>query len=230
MSSINYINILFTRFRSFLQRNKIFFEVILASLLSFMAIFVSIKTNSIAEHQTKIMEYENTPQLEIRKHQEFNQELNTYNDIWLIFNRNSKVSNFDIEENYSFIRFESRSAKNDSILIPIAQYVNTKGMLTGESEGLIYQFDNSHNSVYEFTLRNELINIGYLEIESYIKSTYKDVMQQKEEKYYKIAPDIKEIDKEEWNKIKEEFLTNLDDRIYIDNIKSEDLRKTFEKY
>ena len=74
------------KIRRALNDNKIFFEVIVASLLSFMAVYVSIQANRIAETQTKIMQEENLPQLEIRMTQEYNEQIKLYdNDVWLFF-------------------------------------------------------------------------------------------------------------------------------------------------
>lgn len=207
-------------FRSWLEFNKIFFEIIGAASLSFMAIFISITANSLTEKQTKIMEYENTPQLEIRTQQIQNPQTKIYDKtVWLIFNRNSKLSNFEIEKDYSLLTFtKARDFSGDTLSVPIHFYLNTSGILTGENEGLIYQFDNAYVGEDEFEFRSGLRGIGYIDVHSYIKITYNNIFDEKIEKFYKISPSIKLITSEEWKKIEKFWIDNTDKRIYLDDV------------
>lgn len=96
-------------FRMFLERNKIFFEISLAIIVAITGIFISIQANNIAKNQTKIMELENTPRIEIRNTQVYNDSLKIY-DItkWFVFNHNSKISNFKINKEVSYLNIIKR--------------------------------------------------------------------------------------------------------------------------
>lgn len=195
-----------SRFRTLLEENKIFFEVFVATSLSFMAIYVSIQANKIAENQTKIMEEENLPQLEIRMSQEYNDEIKIAdNNVWHFFNRGGKLSNFEIKD-YTFLKFGTRmELGNDSVILPLYNYLNWRGTLTGESEGLIYQIDNNHNGVNEVRLRDSLSNWGFYQIVSYVAISYVDIFDKDHIEYFRISPGIGKVSEKEWEKIKREF-------------------------
>lgn len=193
-----------SKIRTWLNKNKVFFEVIVALLLSFMAIFLSIQANRIATTQTKIMEEENLPQIEIRSTQEYNERNKLYdNDIWLFFNRGGKISDFDVT-NYSVYRFTYRP-NYDTLIFPIHSYLNYRGTLTGESEGLIYQIDNNHNGSKEVELRDSLSNYGFYGIDTYAKVTYKDIFNNLHDEFYQINPSKRSITKERWQEIEKQF-------------------------
>jgi len=193
------------RFRKFLENNKIFFEVFVSATLSFMAVFVSFKANSIANTQTRIMEQENMPQLEIRMTQDYNQELKIYdNNNWLVFNRGGKIIDFETAE-CTFFKFYY-GQNQDSIVIPIYGYFNMRGILSGESEGLIYQVDNNHNGKMEIALRDSLLNYGYFEMTSYIEITYSDIFDKKHSDYFQIAPGIASISKDQWKVFRDSLI------------------------
>ena len=192
------------RIRKGLNNNKIFFEVIVASLLSFMAVYVSIQANRIAKTQTKIMQEENLPQLEIRMTQEYNEQIKLYdNDIWLFFNRGGRLSDFDTKE-YSFYKF-TYNPDYDTLMLPLHNYLNMRGTLTGESEGLVYQVDNNHYGAKVMELRDSLINFGFHEIKTYIAVSYVDIFNDRHEEYFQISPGINRIKKQEWNTIETSF-------------------------
>ncbi|MEA5425881.1 hypothetical protein [Arcicella lustrica] len=192
------------KIRKVLSDNKIFFEVIVATLLSFMAIKVSIEANRIADNQTKIMYEENLPQLEIRMTQEYNTQLKIYdNDVWLFFNRGGKLSDFDTKE-YSFYRFTYRP-DYDTLNIPLDSYLNMRGIITGESEGLVYQIDNNHHGAKEIVLRDSLSKFGYYDIDTYVAIYYKDIFDEKHEEFFQISPGINKINKQTWDRIEASY-------------------------
>ena len=198
------------KIRKGLNDNKIFFEVIVASLLSFMAVYVSIQANRIAETQTKIMQEENLPQLEIRMTQEYNEQIKLYdNDVWLFFNRGGRLSDFDTKE-YSFYKF-TYHPDYDNLMLPLYSYLNMRGILTGESEGLVYQVDNNHHGTKEMELRDSLSNFGFYEIETYVAVSYTDIFNDKHEEYFQISPGINRIKKQQWDTIETSY-KNAKDR------------------
>ncbi|MFD2603816.1 hypothetical protein [Flavobacterium suzhouense] len=212
------------RVRKNLNKNKIFFETVFVFIASISAIYISFQANSIAENQGKIMEWENTPNLEIRKTQIYNDSLKIYDrTIWLVYNHNSKISNFDIEKDYSFLNFSFKNT-TDSIRLPINNYINLGGRVYGTSEGLIYDFDDKYTGYSKYLLWNSLFDIGYLDIESYIKISYKTVLGKSEKKYFQILPSIKEIDSLNWSELERFHIKNNTETLYINNTTSNQLR------
>lgn len=216
------------KLRIYLTKNKIFFEVIVSMALSFMAIYVSIQANKIAENQTRIMEEELLPQLEIRPSVEFNQELQIYdNTTWLFYNHGGKLSNFNTEE-YSFIKIIDKNSENyDTIIRPLYSYLDFRGVLTGESEGLIYLVDNHHHGNKEMELRNSLINEAYIEIHVYVQVSYKDLFNKEHYEYFQISPGIKKVSKSHWEKAEKYF--NLIKVFSFPTLQSSDIRLLIEK-
>lgn len=217
-----------SKIRKYLEKNKIFFEVIVASLLSFMAIYVSVQANKIAESQTMIMEQENLPQLEIRMTQDYDETIKIYdNNIWLFFNRGGKILNFDIKE-YSFFKFNQlMDTQIDSLNLPLYGYLNMRGILTGESDGLIYQIDNDHNGVKEVELRNSLIGYGYFNISTFVKVTYDDIFDKPHVEYFQINPGIKKISEQKWKEAENEF-NNSNERFQFSKLERLQIIKMLE--
>jgi|GEM_PF-2923124 len=197
------------KIRKGLNNNKIFFETIVAILLSFMSVFVSFQANRIAETQTKIMKEENLPQLELRMTQEYNDQIKLYdNNLWLFFNHGGRLSDFDTKE-YSFYKFTFHP-NFDTLVLPLYDYLNMRGVLTGESEGLVYQVDNNHHGAKEIELRDSLSQFGYYDIETYVAVTYNDLFNDKHEEYFQIGPGINRISKQKWDLIEKKHISAKD--------------------
>lgn len=206
-------------FRSFLERNKIFLEVLTAVVLTCTSIFVSFQANNIANQannianqaniisntQTGIMKMENTPSLEIRKTQTSNESSGQDNvSKWTVLNNNSTISNFEIEKQYAYLNIVKRENSTE-INIPLMEYIDIEGRSTGRNEGLIYEFDNKNCSKNELLTRQAIWDYGYTQIKSYIEITYTNVLTKKETKYYQITPLIQEISEKEWASIKNDW-------------------------
>lgn len=207
--------------RNGLEVNKIFFEVIVASLLSFMAVYVSIQANKIAETQTKIMQEENLPLLEIRMTQEYNEQINLYdNDIWWFFNRGGPLSDFYTKE-YSFFKF-TYYPDFETLQLPLYSYLNMKGILTGEIEGLVYQVDNNHHGTKKMELRDSLSNFGFCDIETYVAVSYIDIFNERHEEYFQISPVIDRINKQNWDRV-ETICKNAKDKFQFSKLSAKSI-------
>lgn len=221
----NRVKIFNRNIKRLLQNNKIYFEVIVASCLTFMAIYLSWTANKIANQQTTIMQLEHTPNIELRKTQIYNDSLRVYDVTkWFVYNNNSKISNFDIEKEYSILHFTFRE-NTDTIKLPVWDYLNLGGTIYENSEGKIFDFDNKYSGYQEYILRQSLFTEGYIEIESYIKINYRSVLKKNETKFFKIEPTIEEVDSIKWNKIKSYVEKNSKKGINLGAIKSDELRK-----
>lgn len=220
------------KIKRLLEENKIFFEIIYIGLVSFMAIFVSIQANNISENQTKIMQYENTPKIEIRFKQFFNDTLGYCDkEKWYIYNKNSKLSNFDIQNTKSFLVYHKNPiSSKDSIIFPIPYYLNTSGILHDQNEGLLYEFDNDNNGKYFRNLDLATRQNGLLQINNYIKISYSTILNNEIHRYYQISPNIHEISSEEWKKITNLFMDKSESRISLYEIDSTNFKKIIKNY
>lgn len=200
--------------RTFLKRNKIFFEVLAATVLTITSIFVSFKANNISKRQMEIMESENTPRIEIQRTQLFIDSTKTYQVTkWLVFNNNSKISDFEIEKQISFLNITKNS---EEVSIPVIEYLNPNGKLSGQNEGLIYEFDNSNSFQDEFVTRQNLMDYGDVNVRSFIQISYHDVLGRKKEiKYFQISPLIQEITQDDWDSTNEDWSSKSNDAIYL---------------
>lgn len=213
-------------FRNFLERNKIFLEVLTAIVISITSIFVSFQANNIANQaniisdtQTDIMKLENTPSIEIRKTLVANGSSGIESvSKWLVLNNNSKISNFEIEKEFSYINIVKKT-KSEELNIPLMEYINRDGRLTGKNEGLVYEFDNKNCSQNEFLMRQEIWDYGYTQIKSFIEISYDNVITKRATKFYQITPLIKEISKSEWDSIKRDWSNKSKDVMHLKDIK-----------
>jgi len=163
------------------------------------------------------MEQENTPKIEIRQTQLYNDSTKIY-DItkWSVFNHNSKISNFDVKKEISYINLIKRGSFEE-INIPLHNYLNLGGTLTGESEGLIFDFDNRYTGNNEYLTRQKIGNYGHIQPVSFIELSYENVLEKKEKRYYQIAPRIREINKISWDSLIHDWSNRSQNAVYIEN-------------
>ncbi|MXV14326.1 hypothetical protein [Hufsiella ginkgonis] len=190
--------------RKGLERNKIFFEVIVAIVLTGMGIVVSIEANHIADTQTKIMRQENLPQFELIMEQEENDSLNIKdNDILHVFNRGGRLVDFEFDH-VAFLNFTRwRETSSDTLRLPLRGYYNMGGNITGNDVGEVFNIDNDHNGLHEVRIRNAFYDakIAYPEVETFAKLSYKDMFGDTHEEYFKTKLGISRITRQEWLKV-----------------------------
>jgi hypothetical protein len=216
--------------RSFLERNKIFFEILAAMALTITSVFVSFKANDIANQanniatqgnniskiQTNIMTSENTPKIQIQR--TYYDDPTKTNQVtkWLVFNNNSKISNFEIESEVSFLNVVKKD--HEEIDIPLVEYINRQGKFTGQNEGLIYEFDNKYCSDNEFLTREKISDFGDVNIKTFIEMSYINVLGKKEVIHYQISPLIQPISKSIWESIKNDSRSKNTNAIYLEHV------------
>lgn len=214
-------------FREFLERNKIFLEVLTAIVLTSTSIFVSFQANNIANQaniisstQTGIMKMENTPSIEIRRTQIMSDSSGIDNvSKWTVINNNSIISNFEIEKEYAYLNIAKRT-NSVEIDIPLMEYINSDGKLTGQNEGVVYVFDNKNCSKNELLIRQGIWDYGYSQIKSFIEISYTNALRERETKYYQIAPLIQEISTREWDSIKNDWSKKSKNVIHLQDIET----------
>ncbi|UWY30055.1 hypothetical protein N4T20_08940 [Flavobacterium sp. TR2] len=214
-------------FREFLERNKIFLEVLTAIVLTSTSIFVSFQANNIANQaniisstQTGIMKMENTPSIEIRRTQIMSDSSGIDNvSKWTVINNNSIISNFEIEKEYAYLNIAKRT-NSVEIDIPLMEYINSDGKLTGQNEGVVYVFDNKNCSKNELLIRQGIWDYGYSQIKSFIEISYTNALRERETKYYQITPLIQEISTREWDSIKNDWSKKSKNVIHLQDIET----------
>lgn len=219
--------------RKWLERNKIFLEVLSIVISPIAAVYVAYKANEISDSQTRIMEQQEMPRIEVRTSRLYNEESKVYDtDMLAVFNMGGKLANFDIKT-MEFLQLEvyrPRAAKNDTLMLEIEEYYTTGGVLSGNSEGLIYTVDNNHGDARIVSLRDTLLNkhIGYCDVVSYAQITYNDVFDNKHIDYFKTNPSVVKVSEAEWKKYRG-IRGNSDKRYYLRETTTAEVLKLFSK-
>lgn len=208
-------------FRQFLEKYKIFFEILIVPLL---AGIIAYKANTIAEQQTEILKVQTAisqqqimPKFEVSAKQIYNPEEQKANDeIIQIFNRGEGVDNFDCQAVvFIEVKSQNKGGKFVEFSLPIQGYFFSY-FPTGESEGLLYEIRGYRNNIKAFNLQNQFIEFarkqgrayGVLQDNKYVKITYSDVLQPKitRSDYYDVSRGIGiKIDEKQGDKIFHNF-------------------------
>ena len=205
--------------RTFLENNKIFFEIFSNVILGIMGIIISISAIRLTKYQNILTERELLPVMEIREYLEENEE-NLY------LEENIQISNVG-GALYGF--------QTDMACVLNINYITEgleKGTIKKELDGYYYYSRNTqaatgileiiggYNNNYNFSnLQLEIMEgkykeygISFLEIkiESYLKIEYYDVLDNKHTEYYKLADSTEKIEEQEGNDIFQEYRNSLD--------------------
>jgi hypothetical protein len=197
----------FTRLRDWLERNKVFFELTTAILLSIMSLTVSINANHIAEYQAELMKeqnnltkYQNQPIFEFKLVELNSSTLNTAEKID-IYNNRTAITNFKAEayvlcdvylSNYSYAEIGL-----SDIVLSFTQNCYYDVIPTGSSQGLMSSVEstgflsslprylNSTSSSAELNsyLQNQS-NIKQVKLTRYIHVTYSDIYGENHDEVY----------------------------------------------
>jgi hypothetical protein len=152
------------RVRTWLTANKILFETLAASLLSLMAIIISVaQTRTASEQtslltlQTRIAEAQALPQFEIAIHQERNSATGKFDDnILVISNRGGPVHEFSADSAY-FITVTASGDKGAILKaeLPINGYF-TASLVNVSGTGKLVTMIGYHNNAAVFGLSQDL--------------------------------------------------------------------------
>lgn len=171
-----------TRFREWLERNKIFFEIIVALSLTAMSIIISYNANQIATDQNNLIKEENQP-IFIFNVTHFNNDLNnSSNEVEKldIYNIGGPAYNCSIEEytffNIQFSDFEGNL--RNSANIPMAYYsgITFTGLPTGLMKSFLknnYVIINGKKCPTEkYTVLNQISNDLYTYLQNHNSENY----------------------------------------------------------
>lgn len=177
-----------TKLRNFLNRNKIFFEILSSILLSTMALTVSIVSCQINKRQVENEELINMPHFKISKEQ-FTWKTNNDSEKLTIENVGGYASNYIIDKKiYLSCKYWTYNGeKNRQIYLPIDDILDTS-FPSSNYTGIIEEFYsistiNNFNELYQQSLN---IEKGSLQIELlyYIVITCADFRNQQHIEYY----------------------------------------------
>lgn len=184
----------FVSFRERLERNKIFFEVLVTLLLSTMALIVSWQANTIASTQTVIAEAENMPVFEIKSTHVRDEERDEYTEHKIeIANEGGPIYDFDSEVvtflNIKYLE-KSDGYKNKNIRVPLLGYF-TANSVTSKVKGRLVTIQGYLNNEKFFDLTQEILNgpdteerLIDVEIQVYVRINYEDFLHRNNEEYY----------------------------------------------
>ena len=140
--------------RDWLKVNKILFETLATSLLSLMAVIVSVAQTRTASQQTnllalqtRIAEAQALPQFELAIRQKLNDSTRKFDDDHLVVtNRGGPIHDFSADTAY-FINVSSGGASGEVFnrVVPVNGYF-TASLVSGSSTGELVTMVGAHNN------------------------------------------------------------------------------------
>lgn len=186
--------------RNWLKANKIWFETVTASLLSLMAVIVSIAQSRTASRQTELMslqtqiaEAQALPQFEVAFRPKFNDATSKYDDyILVVSNRGGPIYDFRAEAAYFIqvtipgVGFEPMEAD-----VPVNGYFTASFVsvaITGELVTMI----GDHNNARALEIQQELRQAadarqwGFANMNErvFVRFRYRDMLNRRHEDFY----------------------------------------------
>lgn len=184
--------------RDFLQRNKIFFETITATLLSIMAIIISTaqilissKQNVLIETQTEIARQQAIPQFVIAAKQLIDPDGKARSDAIYVNNRGGIVRDFHCNTATFFdVKLSYMRGQAKKLEIPINGYFRSSGY-TAEGTGQVLVIRGYLNNEKLFQLRKDCHQLAEekkafcnIEMRNYLRLYYRDIFGKEHEDYY----------------------------------------------
>lgn len=185
---------------------KIKWEVVITIVVSLSSVFVAIKANNIYKMQAEIAKSSALPIIEIDERVEESSGGDwKESSIIEILNLSGKMNNYHAEV-ITFLDcgyFESETAEYENVEIPIENYYLLgikKGVATGiiekkDSIGNYSKIENLKEKIKQFNSENENGQSIDPVVRSYLKVSYLDLLNEKQELYYLLDMiDVKMID------------------------------------
>ena len=186
------------KLRSFLNKNRIFFETIAATTLTIMAIVVAvaqlITTNeqtAYLEQQTIIERSQALPRFTVQVKQFMNEEGTFAEDEKImVYNHGNIAYNIKVDAVIFFELTYSENNKSRNLRIPISGYY-AANIYTGDSTGLIVSSYDAKNHYKRFNLQNQLYDLEEttgrtisIDVKRYVKISYTDIFEVDHVEYY----------------------------------------------
>jgi hypothetical protein len=185
---------------NWLNTNKIWFETVTASLLSLMAVILSVAQSCTASKQTKLMslqtqiaEAQALPQFEVGLHPKFNDATGKYDDYTLVVsNRGGPIYDFGVEAAY-FIQVTIPGTGHDIMKadIPTNGYF-TASFVSAANTGELVTMVGNHNNARAVEIQRELRQAadarqwGFANMNEQVvlRFFYRDMLNRRHEDYY----------------------------------------------
>lgn len=177
---------------------KIKWEAVITVIISLTGIFVTVKANKIYNLQAEIAKYSAFPTIEIDELIEGNSELGLKESVIEISNLSGKMNNYQAAL-VSFLHceyFDDELMIFKNIDIPIVGYYIV-GIREGVTIGIIEKkhtmdnyskIENLKNSIIQYNKKNENEQYINTKVDSYLKISYLDLLNEKQIFYYSIDP------------------------------------------
>lgn len=177
---------------------KIKWEVVITAIISLTGIFVTIKANEIYDLQAKIARYSAFPSIEIDELIEENSEFGLKESVIEVSNLSGKMNNYQTEI-VSFLHCEYLDDELmvfENVDIPIEGYYMV-GIREGVTIGIIEKkhtmdnyskIENLKKLILQYNKKNENDQCINAKVESYLKVSYLDLLNEKQIFYYLINP------------------------------------------
>jgi hypothetical protein len=190
--------------RAWLEHNKVLFETVAATLLSVMAIIVSIAQTKTAYEQTRLLsvqtqiaEAQALPQFDIAIHQKLNETTSKYDDDYLVIsNHGGPVHEFSAQDAYSVeVTIAESPTKMARLEIPVGGYF-TASYVSIASTGELVTMIGNHNNATVVALINGLrdaartrgLLFANLDEHLIVQLRYRDLLNRFHEDFYEVKP------------------------------------------
>jgi hypothetical protein len=186
--------------RGWLNNNKIWFETLTASLLSLMAVIVSVAQSCTASKQTELMslqtqiaEAQALPQFEVALNPKFNDATRKYDDyILVVSNHGGPIFDFSAEAAY-FIQVTIPGA-NFGVMkadIPVDGYF-TASFVSAANTGELVTMVGNHNNARAVEIQQDIRQAadarqwGFANMDEQVvtRFSYRDMLNRQHEDYY----------------------------------------------
>jgi hypothetical protein len=192
------------RVRAWLKTNKIWFETVAASLLSLMAVVVSVSQSRTASKQTELLslqtqiaEAQALPQFEVDLQQKLNDATEKFDDhVLVVRNRGGPVHDFSSDVAY-FITLTLSGADLEPTKseVPVNGYF-TASFISVASTGDLVTMIGDHNNARVFALTRDLRQVeqdrhwdfANLDEQLVVRLRYRDLLNRHHEDYYDAHP------------------------------------------
>jgi hypothetical protein len=190
--------------RNWLERHKIYFETLAASLLSLMALAVTVAQTATAIQQTgllrvqtSIAEAQALPRFDVSLHQQLNEPTRTFdNNILEVSNGGGPVRDFDASAALLLVvtlNTGTPPAQDAKAEIPVSGYF-TANFLSGASVGSLVRMIGDRNNARVADLARELREsaqakhwaYGLIEEQLILRLQYRDLLDRTHDDYYRV--------------------------------------------
>ena len=188
--------------KEWLTDNKIFFETIAATMLTFMAVILSFAQLAITQEQTAYLEQQiiiereqALPQFVVISKTFPGEGTNQHEDDKIfMYNQGNTALNITTKVAVFFNIDYLNGPEQKDILVPVDGYYWWH-VMSGESTGLVVTIENPKNHLKRSIIEDELSKLAAannviinLNIKRYVQITYRDIFDELHTKYYLVVP------------------------------------------